>query len=366
MKLGMFMMPFHHPDRDYGTVLREDQEAIVLADRLGYDEVYVGEHSTSWSERITSPLMFLSTLVDRTSRIKLGTGVINLPQTHPAIVAAQAAMFDHLSGGRLIMGVGPGGLVSDLEMFALGDPQARPRMTQEAIDIILKLWSRDPPYEHDGEFWKIGLRNGVWPEFGVGKVPRPLQQPHPPIALTLVTPDSSTGAVAGRRGFIPISGNFFNERFLRGHWNKYAEGCDEAGRAADPAAWRVARCVLVARSDAEAEDYMSDPGNGMSYYYGFFRHSMAQGRAALFMLNPDPDRSTDAALTVDAIKRGQVIFGGPKRVLEQLVALRQRIGPFGALLATGHDWDDGAMWRRSMELLATEVWPAFQRHCATV
>src|SRR5205809_2329431 len=105
MKLGMFTMPFHHPARDYKTILEEDQEAIVLADQLGFTEVYVGEHFSSWSERITSPLIFLATVINRTRQIKLGTGVINLPQIHPATVAAYAAMFDHLAGGRFIFGI---------------------------------------------------------------------------------------------------------------------------------------------------------------------------------------------------------------------------------------------------------------------
>src|ERR671913_2221904 len=141
-KLGLFTMPFHHPARDYTAILQEDQDAIVLADQLGFSEAFVGEHFSSWSERITSPLIFLATLAGRTKHIRLGTGVINLPQIHPATVAAQAAMFDHLTGGRFIMGIGPGGLASDLEMFDLGQAaDARPHMVLESIDAILKLWA---------------------------------------------------------------------------------------------------------------------------------------------------------------------------------------------------------------------------------
>ena len=63
VELGMFTMPFHHPDRDYTAILEEDQEAIVLADRLGFTEAFVGEHFSSWSERITSPVIFLASLI---------------------------------------------------------------------------------------------------------------------------------------------------------------------------------------------------------------------------------------------------------------------------------------------------------------
>jgi alkanesulfonate monooxygenase SsuD/methylene tetrahydromethanopterin reductase-like flavin-dependent oxidoreductase (luciferase family) len=358
VKLGMFTMPFHHPEKNYAALLAEDQEAVILADRLGFSEAYVGEHFSSWSERITSPLIFLATVIPLTRQIRLGTGVLNLPQVHPGLVAAHAAMFDQLSGGRFIMGIGPGGLVSDLEMFEVGQAELRPQMVQESIDIVLRLWAEDPPYEIDGRFWKFALKDNIWSEFKVGYIPRPLQQPHPPIALSIITPNSSSAKVAGERGWIPVSGNFFHKRYLRSHWEKYAEGCEAAGRRPDPSVWRVSRSVLVTESDAEAEDYLADPGSGLSFYYKFFIHSFAQGRKALFMLKPDPDMP-DEATTVDAVKRGMIIAGGSSKVLDQLVALREEIGPFGTLLMAGHDWDRPALWKRSMELLATRVMPRF-------
>jgi hypothetical protein len=82
------------------------------------------------------------------------------------------------------------------------------------------------------------------------------------------------------------------------------------------------------------------------------------------MLKPDPDIFDDAA-TVDVIKHAQIIAGGPRRVLDQLVALCDGIGPFGTLLMTGHDWDLAKLWRGSMELLAKEVMPTFQRQADT-
>jgi alkanesulfonate monooxygenase SsuD/methylene tetrahydromethanopterin reductase-like flavin-dependent oxidoreductase (luciferase family) len=361
VKLGMFTMPFHHPSRDYAAILDEDQEAIVLADRLGFTEAYVGEHFSSWSERITSPLIFLATLIPRTRQIRLGTGVINLPQLHPATVAAHAAMFDQLCRGRFIMGIGPGGLASDLELFDVGQAELRPQMVLESIDTILKLWTEDPPYRVDGRFWKMTLERHVYPEFKVGYMPKPFQQPHPPIALSLLTPNSASAKTAGERGWIPVSGNFFHRRYLRGHWERYAEGCEAAGRPPDPDVWRVSRSVLVTESDAEAEDYLADPDNGLAFYYRFFQFSFSQLRKALFMVKPDLDMP-DEAVTVDAIKRGMIIAGSPGRVLDQLVALRDEVGHFGTLLMAGHDWDQPKLWRRSMELLATDVMPRLSAH----
>ncbi|HEV2282717.1 MAG TPA: LLM class flavin-dependent oxidoreductase [bacterium] len=363
VELGLFTMPFHHPSRDYAAILEEDRHAVVLADALGFSEAYVGEHFTSWSERITDPLMFFSTVIERAPAIRFGTGVLNLPQAHPLTVAARVAQFDHLCGGRFIMGIGSGGLVSDLEAFTVTDAEARGRMLAEAVDMILAIWREDPPYDLRGHAWTISVKDGIWPEFKVGWMPKPYQRPHPPIALSLVTPNSASARVAGERGWIPISGNFFNKRYLRGHWERYAEGCEAADRRPDPNVWRVARCVLVTDTDAEADAYLADSSNGLSYYYTFFRHSFSVGRKALFMIKPDPEMPDEAA-TVDAIKRAQVIAGGPDRVLDQLVTLRDEIGHFGTLLVTGHDWDQPALWRRSMELLARDVMPRFRRHAA--
>ena len=361
VKLGLFTMPFHHPSRDYATILEEDQEAVILADRLGFTEAYVGEHFSSWSERITSPLIFLASVIDRTRHIRFGTGVINMPQVHPAAVAAHVAMFDQLCRGRFIFGIGPGGLVSDFELFDVGQAELRPQMMLEAIDIVLKLWAQDPPYRIDGRFWKIGLEKNVWPEFKVGHMPRPFQQPHPPIAISILTPSSASARTAGERGWIPVCGNFFHRRYLRGQWERYVEGCLHAGRRPDADVWRVARTVLVTETDAEADDYLAESETALSFYYRFFIHSMSQARKALFMLKPDVDMPDDA-VTVDVVKRALVIAGSPRRVLDQLVALRDEIGHFGTLLMAGHDWDQPKLWRRSMELLANDVMPRFSQH----
>lgn len=363
VKLGMFAMPIHHPDKDYQTLLREDQDSVILADKLGFTEYYMGEHHTSLLERVTSPLMFLASVVDRTKNIRLGTGVINLPQMHPVAVASNAAMFDQLCGGRFIMGIGPGSLISDVEAFGLTQADVRSKMMFESIDMVQKIWALDPPFELKGDYWTVSLKDGLWPEFKIGWVPKPKQLPHPPIAVALVTPKSSTAKVAGQKGWIPMSSNFIHRRYLREHWESYASGAEAAGQKPDASKWRVVRCCLVTESQGETDDYLATPGTSIDYYYEFFRFNLSKGRGALFMLKPDLAMSDEEA-TVNAIVRSQVIAGTPKRVLEQLVALREEIGHFGTLIMTSHDWDKPKMWQRSMELMATEVMPKFASHAA--
>ena len=111
------MMPLHPAQRNAWETFAEDREAILLADRLGYCEALVGEHVTDLAENITSCLMFLASVAHDTKNIVLGSGTINMPNTHPAAVAAQVAMLDHILRGRFIMGISPGGLMSDAEVF---------------------------------------------------------------------------------------------------------------------------------------------------------------------------------------------------------------------------------------------------------
>ena len=359
VKLGMFTMPFHHPDRNYADLLAEDQEAVVLADQLGLlrglcrralQLVERADHLAAHLPRHRH--------LARPGRSASAPACSTCPRPIPATVAAHAAMFDQLSGGRFIMGIGPGGLVSDLEMFEVGQAELRPQMVQESIDIVLKLWAQDPPYEIDGRFWKFALKNGVWPEFKVGYIPRPLQQPHPPIALSIITPNSVERQGGGGARVDPHLRQLLPPPLSPRPLGEVPRGCEAVGRRPDPDVWRVSRSILVTETDAEAEEYLADPDSGLSFYYKFFIHSFAQGRKALFMIKPDVDLP-DERTTVDAVKRGMIIAGSPRRVLDQLVALRDEIGHFGTLLMAGHDWDRPALWRRSMELLARDVMPRF-------
>jgi alkanesulfonate monooxygenase SsuD/methylene tetrahydromethanopterin reductase-like flavin-dependent oxidoreductase (luciferase family) len=146
MQLGFFTMPVHPIAKDWRQSLREDREAFILADELGFSEGYVGEHATDKAENITSCAMFLATLADATKKIRLGTGTVNLPNSHPVAVASQIAMLDHLLDGRLIFGISPGGLLSDAEVFGnLGAD--RNAMFVEAIGQVLAIWAGEPPYD---------------------------------------------------------------------------------------------------------------------------------------------------------------------------------------------------------------------------
>ena len=154
MQLGFFTMPIHPLEKDWRQTLREDREAFILADELGFSEAYVGEHTTDQAENITSCVLFLASLVGRTKQIRLGTGTVNLPNTHPVRVAGEIAMLDHMLDGRLNFGISPGGLPSDAEAFGtLGAD--RNAMFVEAINQVLQIWASDPPYDITGKYWSV-------------------------------------------------------------------------------------------------------------------------------------------------------------------------------------------------------------------
>jgi len=157
MNLGFFTMPIHPLDKDWRKSLREDREAFILADKLGFTEGYVGEHSTDRAENITSCTVFIASLIDATKTIKLGTGTINMPNQHPAAVAANIAMLDHMLNGRFIFGISPGGLLSDAEAFGNLDAD-RNAMFLEAINAVLKIWQSEPPYNINEASQQLALQ----------------------------------------------------------------------------------------------------------------------------------------------------------------------------------------------------------------
>ena len=102
MEVSFFTMPVHPLDKPVAQTLKEDREAFLLADELGFAEAYCGEHTTDLAENIPSCIAFLASLAYQTKRIRLGTGTVNLPNSHPAAVASQVAMLDHmLEGGSI-------------------------------------------------------------------------------------------------------------------------------------------------------------------------------------------------------------------------------------------------------------------------
>jgi alkanesulfonate monooxygenase SsuD/methylene tetrahydromethanopterin reductase-like flavin-dependent oxidoreductase (luciferase family) len=357
MHLGYFTMPIHPLGKDWRQCLREDREAFLLADELGFTEGYCGEHATDAAENITSCALFIATLAHATRSIRLGTGTVNMPNTHPAAVAAEIAMLDHLLDGRFNFGISPGGLLSDAEAFGNLDKD-RTAMFVEAIDMVLAIWAGSPPYDLKGKHWEVSTRRTLIEDIGQGILPKPLQRPHPPVMVTAVAPYSKGLVAAAARGWLPISANFLLPKWVATHWPQYAEGCRGAGLPVNPADWRVAKSVFVADDLATAREYALGPQSPYRHYYRQIVIKMKKsGRAAIFKDDP---ADSDDSVTLDAVLDRLVIWGTPDKVADDLRAFRATTGAFGTLLYAGKDWVDPVLARRSMVLLAEKVQPALQ------
>jgi alkanesulfonate monooxygenase SsuD/methylene tetrahydromethanopterin reductase-like flavin-dependent oxidoreductase (luciferase family) len=357
MKLGIFMMPVHPLHRDPTVTLREDRETVILADQLGFHDVFIGEHLTDRAENITNSLLFLATLIHSTRQIKLGTGTCNLSQQHPVLVAAQAAMFDHLAQGRFILGVSPGALPSDAEAIGILN-EDRNKMFAEAIDVILKIWEGEAPYDIDlpGNRFKVTTRSYMDLALGTGIMPKPFQKPRPEIVGTVVAPFSKGVIAMGERDFHPLSANFLLPQWLPSHWTNYAEGKVKAGVKPDAAQWRIARTVFVADDDKVAAAYgRTDPKSPFRFYYHQLKTKLTKmNRHVVFKEHKD---QSDAEVTLDFVLERLVIAGTVNKVVDQILAFRERVGDFGELVYAGMDWVDAKLEKRSMQLMAEEVMP---------
>lgn len=357
MKLGMFMMPVHPLHRDPIDTLREDREAIILADRLGYHDAFVGEHLTDKAENITNSLLFLATLIHSTKQIKLASGTTNLSHLHPTVVAAQAAMFDHLAQGRFIFGISPGALASDAEALGILG-QDRNKLFAEAIDVILQIWEREPPYDialPDNRF-AVTTRESLNPAVGVGIMQKPYQRPRPEIVGTVVAPFSKGVIAMGERDFHPLSANFLLPKWVKTHWGNYAEGKKNVGINANPSEWRIARSIFIADDDGVAAAYGR---NDAQSPYRFYFHQLLtklrkSNRHEVFKEYRD---QPDDQITLDYVLDRLCICGTVNQVVDQLLAFHETVGDFGELVYAAMDWKDEGLAKRSMELMAEEVMP---------
>ena len=355
MEYGIFMMPSHPPEREVFQAHQGDLDCLVLADKLGFSEAWIGEHYTALWEPVPSPDLMIAQALMLTQNIRLATGVHLLPYHHPAELACRVAYLDHMAQGRFMFGIGSGGLPTDYTMFDVDGMNGQHReMTREAIDIILRLWAEDEPFEYKGEFWNASLPE---PQYGTLKHHiKPFQKPHPPIGVASVSPGSETLKIAGERGFIPMS-LAFNEDYVISHWEAVLEGAKRSGKTPSRKDWRITRDVWVADSDDEAYDQAV---NGMlGRVWGEYLLPLFDQFQLLHVIKHDSS-IPDSAVTPEYMAENVWLIGSPDTVEKKILSLYEMCGGFGTLLSLVYDnLDNQKGWEKSMKLLAEEVMPRF-------
>ena len=359
MRLAMFSMPTHPPGRPVWQTYQDDFETFELADQLGFDEVWLGEHFTSAWENIPDPLAFIAEAACRTKNLRFGTAVILMPFHNPLYVALRLAQLDHQTKGRIQVGIGSGGLTADKELLSNKyTPEEAGKVAREGIELMLRCWQAEP-FAFEGDFFKLEAKEAR-PVILDGVLMRPYQQPHPPIAIAGNTRGSWALRGAGSRGWIPMSAQFLAESGLESHWQAYAAGAAEAGRTPDRSLWRISRDIHVADTSQQAREEARTGGISRTYTDYFF-HVWAGNPRPLDWFKDDPS-VPDEAITIDYLREKTMIVGSPDEVVERVSRLYERTGGFGYLMQVAHDWwpNPGAL-HRSMELLATKVLPQLPR-----
>ena len=173
LRFGIFLAPFHRYPDNPTLAFERDLELIEWLDRLGFDEAWVGEHHSAGWETIASPELFMGIAAQRTRRIMLGTGVISLPYHHPLMVANRMVLLDHMTRGRVMLGVGPGALLSDAQMLGIVPTRQR-EMMEESLDIIMRLLTESEPITYQSDWFQL---------VNATLHLRPYSRPHFPVAV---------------------------------------------------------------------------------------------------------------------------------------------------------------------------------------
>jgi len=351
MQLGLFMMPLHPSYRPIADCYDRDIDQLVLADKLGFDEAWLGEHFTEKWENAPAPDLLIAKSLALTENIRFGTGVTLLGMHEPVYLAHRIAMMDHLARGRFQWGIGLGGIPTDMKLMGLDPSTARGRAA-EALEVILGLWQAEDGFEHHGEFFDIEAPE-LDPVTERGLHMKPLQRPHPPIAVAASTPKSSSLSFAGARGWSPMSSSLLSATYLPAHWDQVAEGAAKAGKSADRSQWRVARDIFVGPTPAIARERARET---LGRNYEKHQYWSRVGTIQIETTKLDPSMA-DEAVNVDYMMENVWIVGDPQECADKIRALYEVTGGFGSLLTITADSDDPSWDHESLRLLAEEVGP---------
>jgi limonene 1,2-monooxygenase len=347
MQFGIFLAPFHPVGQNPGLALQRDLDLIVHLDQLGFDEAWIGEHHSAGYEIIASPEVFMAVASERTRRLRLGTGVSSLPYHHPLILADRMVLLDHLTGGRIMFGVGPGALPSDAYM--MGIEVARQRdMMEESLEAILLLLRSDEPVTYETDWFR--LRDARLQL-------RPRQQPHFEVAVAAQVSPAGPRA-AGRFGCSLLSiGATSQGGFdaLGYHWGVVEERAAHFGQVADRSRWRLVGPMHIAETREQAA---ADVAFGLGDWIDYFT------RVAALPLAPDTDNHADLVEAMNA--SGFAVIGTPDDAVAQLRRLAEQSGGFGTFLLMAHEWADRAETLRSYELFSRYVMPEVTGHATTL
>ena len=334
LRFGAFCGP-HHPLNENPTLaLQRDLELAEHLEYLGYDELWYGEHHSAGWELIASPEVMIAAAAERTSRIKLGSAVTSVPYHHPLMIAERYSQLDHMTRGRVMLGMGPGSLASDAKMMGIPVAKQRDRM-DEGIDVLVRLLRGETVTAKTDWFTLDNARIHMTP------------YSRPSIEMIAASTISPTGSrAAGRNGigmlsFGATSGGAFDA--LSANWNIAEDIAKAAGKTVDRKNWRLVAPMHIAPTREQARREVEFGVEGWADYL--------RNVAALPIVPGGGD-------VIDALMSSNMaVIGTPDDAVAQIKRLREQSGGFGTLVLFAHNWADWPETKRSYEMIARYVMP---------
>ena len=344
MDFGIFMAPFHRVGENPSLAIHRDLELVQWLDQLGYDEAWIGEHHSAGWELIASPEVFIAAAAERTSNIRLGTGVISLPYHHPLMVVDRMIQLDHMTRGRVMMGVGPGALSSDARMMGIDPLYQRQRM-DESLQGILALLKQDGPVNMKTDWFELNdARLQV----------SPYTKPHFEMAVAS-TVSPAGRQMAGKYGMGMLSIGVYlpgGRSNLEGQWTEVEEVAEREGQVVDRNKWRLVIPMYIAETREQAFNEARE--GWRAWQIDYFRDTL---QAVLPGTAETPE---------GAVETGGAIIGTPDDAIKAIEILQENSGGFGGLMMLAHEWANREGIRRSYELFARYVAPKFQGQLGSV
>jgi alkanesulfonate monooxygenase SsuD/methylene tetrahydromethanopterin reductase-like flavin-dependent oxidoreductase (luciferase family) len=344
---------FHEFERPPGVseaqAFEDSFEMVDAAERWGLDAVWLAElHFAPHRSVLAAPLTIASAIAARTSHVKIGTAVQILPLCHPLQLAEEAATVDQISHGRLIFGVGRSGFARTYEHYGVPYAQSRERFA-EILEVVRRAWTQET-FSFDGQYFQY---------HDTCVVPKPYQQPHPPIRVAATSPD--TFPSIGNQGhaiFAAVRLGTLHE--LAPLIASYRAAYAEAGHSGKGEVFlRVP--VYVADTAERAREEPQASIMGFYRQLGEQLEASAQQAGARAIEQRDVRGRRLREITFDEVLRDKVIVGTPEMVVERLRTVSDELGLDGILAelnSGGQTPREGVL--RSLQLLCEEVMPAFR------
>jgi alkanesulfonate monooxygenase SsuD/methylene tetrahydromethanopterin reductase-like flavin-dependent oxidoreductase (luciferase family) len=372
VRFGIFyehQLPRPWSEGDEHRLLKDALEQIELADRLGIDCVWeVEHHFLEEYSHSSAPEVFLGAVSQRTKRIRLGHGIVQLPVAfnHPARIAERIATLDLISDGRVEFGTGEASSEVELAGFGIDRAQKRDQWT-EAIDAITRMFVETPFAGYDGAYINTPPRNVV---------PKPLQKPHPP--LWVACSRRETIHMAASKGIGALSFSFIEPADAKAWVDDYyatiaSDECVPAGFAVNPN-MAVVTPFMCHRDEETAIDRGLDGGHFFGYslghYYVFGDHKPGRTNVhdefernrSLFGFDRDVASQTHVQLAAQlfqqALGSARGAIGTPEQIRE-FVRGYEAAGVDQVIFVSQAGRNSHEHICESLELFAAEVMPEF-------